>query len=75
MKTSEFKQLVRESKVSKYKKIKALQDAVHNLLAAPEGCSELLKDALDVVLKVTPEEHVFQDGNNWEVKTAVKAVS
>ena len=55
-------------KVSKYEKIRALQDAVVNLKACEEGISPLLRKALKMFQAAPPAEHVFNDGNDWEVK-------
>lgn len=64
----QFKKQVQQAKVSKFRKIKSLQDAVNNLLAAPEGCSQLMKESLETLLKIAPKEHVYNDGNDWEVR-------
>lgn len=55
-------------KVSKHKKIRALQDALINLRVCEEGVSDLLSESIDTMMKVLPKEHVFNDGNDWEVK-------
>ena len=65
-----LKQLQKEvpAKISKFHKLKNLQDAIVNLKACAEGISPLLREALETVQAFTPAEHVFNDGNQWEVK-------
>jgi hypothetical protein len=68
MTQAQVKKMMDDPKVSKFRKMKALQDAIANLITTDEGNSEILNETLETLLKVLPQEHVFQAGNNWEVK-------
>lgn len=69
MSLKQFAEKMRSNKVSKFKKLLQLKDAINNLLATQEGVSDLLKEELQLLdQKLIPSEHAFQPGNNWEVK-------